>query len=146
MRVGSHTHTLIYSRMHQFVVTGSTGCGWLKRCHSPTFWCTLYDNHGIKIGECRVVWNPRYFYPRLPEEYYITDVWVHAAFRGNGYCGLLLLNVMDHFDRRTGPERDKIFTLATHLTNIPARRVYEQIFGYPGTFRHGLLYFSTQTI
>jgi predicted GNAT family acetyltransferase len=75
-------------------------------------------------------------------------VFVNPAYRGNGYCGLLLLNVMYYFDQRTSDPDHLSFSLWAHRSNRSARRAYRKIFGdesrmdYQYTV-HKLIRFST---
>jgi len=83
-----------------------------------------------------------------PRRYYLTEVHVHPEYRGQGYCTLLLLNVMYHFDQlrsKTEPMPPMVFELATYRNNHAAIRAYRKVFGEP-VYGHGtLVYFSTES-
>ena len=73
---------------------------------------------------------------------------MHPPYRGNGYCGLLLLNVMYYFDQQTSNPEQLSFGLWTHRSNLSARRAYRKIFGYRSDTNyqytvHKLIRFST---
>lgn len=118
----------------------------------PEYWCTLQTPEGDLVARCEVHSmrkSAQLFanHSRL-RRYYLTDVHVHPAYRGQGYCALLLLNVMYHFDQLRGDDVELVFELATYRNNSAAVRAYRKVFGEPsiaGYGPHGLIYFSTES-
>ena len=119
-------------------------------CQSD-YWFVLHSNGNI-IAECAVYlnfcswkWVSQWFCRKNKrQEYTITDVLVYGPYRGNGYCSLLLLNVMNWFVDQY-MENDLIFSLWTDTSNRSARKAYQKIFGYKGDrINPRLIYFTTK--
>lgn len=128
---------------------------WLSKYRSPSFHCMLKID-GETIARCDVHLEKNWLCTKLclvaafsglfqTDYYYITDLSVDKLYRGNDYCGLLLLNVMYYFDQKRELNRKMVFRIAAYQDNLPAIRAYHKIFGEP-CYRHSslkLVYFST---
>ena len=117
---------------------------WLSKYRSPVFHCMLKINEET-IARCDVYLEKRWLCSSQTDDYYITDLSVDKLFRGNEYCGVLLMNVMYYFDQKRELNRKMVFRIAAYQDNLPAIRAYHKIFGKP-CYRHSglkLVYFST---
>jgi hypothetical protein len=116
--------------------------------YKPEYWFALYDNSNMIVAECEVHRFNSFWWCNRKEKYEITDVRVHPKYRGNEYCGLLLLNVMYYFDQRVENPEQLSFELWAHRSNLSAQRAYRKIFrnesnnAYQYTV-HELIRFST---
>lgn len=113
-------------------------------------WYELIDTDTqLVIAECRVRRRcPDLFAlcccrPNRPS-YEFTDVLVYPPYRGNGYCGLMLLNVMLHLCELCDDD-EPVFGLAAYRHNVSARRAYRKLFGPPVFVeRFSTVYYSTK--
>jgi hypothetical protein len=79
-------------------------------------WYHLINDNDDIIGCCSVSLKNGY--------YKIDDVYIEENFRGNNYSLLLLMNVLYLHD-----DINNKFILQTSISNIPAIKTYEKIFG-----------------
>lgn len=109
----------------QFSVESLDFCGsWIQLC-TPSFWCELRNSKGVRVAQCEVEFNSK------KSDCYITMVFVPKIHRGNGYCELLLLNVMYYFNQIRETQKEVRFRLFVYKDNPTAIRVYRKIFGEP---------------
>jgi hypothetical protein len=117
-----------------------------SRILGTDYWFVLHSQGNI-IAECGVYLNfcswILFCKNSKKNKYIITDVLVHQLYRGNGYCSLLLLNVMDWFTNKD-TKNEPVFSLWADASNRSARKAYQKIFGYKGNRKGRLVYFSTQ--
>jgi len=88
----------------------------------------LLDDADTILAECAV--DPTLRFPCIPkiDHYYISDVHVPKAHRGNGYAVLLLLNLFNEFWSRG---LNHPFRLDVDRHNVSAYRSYLKVFGKP---------------
>lgn len=115
--------------------------------YKPQYWFALCEKNTI-IAECEVSRKKSLFSRKTDKiRYEISAVFVNPTYRGNGYCSLLLLNVMYYFDLRNPNKDQLVFQLITHRLNIPARKAYRKIFENESISYNGkLVYFSTEVM
>jgi hypothetical protein len=76
--------------------------------------------------------------------YMITDVHVPRENRGNGYGGILLINLILECSKRYHPQSEPPpFRIMAHPKNQAALKCYEKVFGKPYFSTRRFVYFSS---
>jgi hypothetical protein len=106
------------------------------------YYALLVDRYDRILAECSV--TPRkLWWHDAPRAFVVGDLRVPSLFRGNGYAGLLLLNVQLRFARRRGA----IVVAYCPRRHRAARRCYTRAFGAPvQTTRYVYTFASSATI
>lgn len=120
----------------QFSVESLDICSWIQ-WSTLSFLCELRNSNGVRVAECEAQFNSK------NSDCYITMVFVPKPFRGNGYCELLLLNVMYYFNQLRKTKKEVRFRLFVYKDNTTAIRVYRKIFGKPFKQTLNSYWFST---
>jgi ribosomal protein S18 acetylase RimI-like enzyme len=83
-------------------------------------WFVIHNDYFDTIAECLIVIEDNVIV--------ISNVFVNKKFRNNGYCKLLLLNVLFYLEQNY---KDMTVVIEAFLDNEAAMNSYEKIFGPP---------------